>query len=117
MPGEEQEDIVVTSTQCNLLNTKCPLSGKPVTELSDPVRSLDCKHIYDKKVIIQFIRNKKGHAQCPMTGCPKMLLEHRMVCDPLLRIEIDEMHAMSKQTDMPNVIEDFTELNEEEESD
>ncbi|XXG53783.1 hypothetical protein AAC387_Pa03g1823 [Persea americana] len=33
MPGEEQEDLVMTSTQCNLLNIKCPLSGKPVTNL------------------------------------------------------------------------------------
>lgn len=38
MPGDEQEDIVMTSTQCNLLNVTCPLSGKPVTELSEPVR-------------------------------------------------------------------------------
>lgn len=38
MPGEEQEDIVMSSTQNNLLNTKCPLTGKPVTELQNPVR-------------------------------------------------------------------------------
>ncbi|KAG6479430.1 hypothetical protein ZIOFF_062896 [Zingiber officinale] len=38
MPGEEQEDIVITSTQNNLLNMKCPLTGKPVTELQNPVR-------------------------------------------------------------------------------
>ncbi|KAG6514314.1 hypothetical protein ZIOFF_024664 [Zingiber officinale] len=37
MPGEEQEDIVMTSTQNNLLNMKCPLTGKPVTELQNPV--------------------------------------------------------------------------------
>ncbi|XP_042415906.1 MADS-box protein AGL72-like [Zingiber officinale] len=36
MPGEEQEDIVMTSTQNNLLNMKCPLTGKPVTELQNP---------------------------------------------------------------------------------
>jgi len=38
MPGEEQEDIVMTTTQSNLLNVTCPLSGKPVTELAEPVR-------------------------------------------------------------------------------
>lgn len=38
MPGEEQEDIVMTSTQCNLRNMTCPVSGKPITELADPVR-------------------------------------------------------------------------------
>lgn len=38
MPGEEQEDIVMTSNQCNILNVTCPLSGKPITELQHPVR-------------------------------------------------------------------------------
>jgi hypothetical protein len=38
MPGEEQDDIVMTSTQCNLLNITCPLSGKPVVDLAEPVR-------------------------------------------------------------------------------
>lgn len=38
MPGDDEEDIVMTSTQCPLLNMTCPLSGKPVTELADPVR-------------------------------------------------------------------------------
>lgn len=38
MPGEEQEDIVMTSTQSNILNIKCPLTGKHVTELAEPVR-------------------------------------------------------------------------------
>lgn len=38
MPGEEQEEVVMTSTQCNLLNITCPLTGKPVIELTNPVR-------------------------------------------------------------------------------
>lgn len=38
MPGEEQEDIVMTSTECTILNATCPLTGKPVTELAQPVR-------------------------------------------------------------------------------
>lgn len=38
MPGDEQEDIVMTGTQTNLLNTTCPLSGKPVIQVADPVR-------------------------------------------------------------------------------
>lgn len=37
-----------------------------------------------------------------------------VMCDPLLRIEIDEARAMSKQTAATEVIEDFTELEEEE---
>ncbi|KAK1396998.1 E3 SUMO-protein ligase MMS21 [Heracleum sosnowskyi] len=116
MPGEEEEDIIVTSTQSNLLNITCPLSGKPITALSDPVRSMDCKHIYGKKVIMQYIKATKGQqAKCPITGCPKILRADRVVCDPLLRIEIEEMKALSKQSGPTNVIEDFTDLNEEEE--
>jgi hypothetical protein len=38
MPGEEHEDIVMTSTQSTILNITCPLSGKPITELAEPVR-------------------------------------------------------------------------------
>ncbi|XP_022886684.1 E3 SUMO-protein ligase MMS21 [Olea europaea var. sylvestris] len=113
MPGEEQEDIVMTSTQCNLLNVTCPLSGKPVIELADPVRSMDCKHIYEKKVIMRYIRSKNSRSQCPVAGCPKMLRPDRVVCDPLLLIEIDEMRSMNKESTRRDVIEDFTELDEE----
>ncbi|KAK4439159.1 E3 SUMO-protein ligase MMS21 [Sesamum alatum] len=113
MPGEEQEDIVMTSTECNLLNISCPLTGKPVTELADPVRSMDCKHIYEKKAIMQHIRSKVSQGRCPVTGCPKKLVADRVVCDALLLIEIDEMRSISKQRTGANVIEDFTQLDEE----
>ncbi|XP_009591849.1 E3 SUMO-protein ligase MMS21-like [Nicotiana tabacum] len=113
MPGEEQEDIVMTSTQCNLLNVTCPLSGKPVTELVDPVRSMDCKHIYEKKAILQFIKSKTSRGQCPVAGCPKVLQAQRVLCDPFLLIEIDEVRSMSKQNAGPDAIEDFTTLDEE----
>ncbi|XP_009791459.1 E3 SUMO-protein ligase MMS21 [Nicotiana sylvestris] len=113
MPGEEQEDIVMTSMQCNLLNVTCPLSGKPVTELVDPVRSMDCKHIYEKKAILQFIKSKTSRGQCPVAGCPKVLQAQRVLCDPFLLIEIDEVRSMSKQNAGPDAIEDFTTLDEE----
>ncbi|KAK4492957.1 hypothetical protein RD792_000284 [Penstemon davidsonii] len=113
MPGEEQEDIVMTSTECNLLNIKCPLTGKPVTELSDPVRSMDCKHIYEKKPIMQYIRSNASQGRCPITGCPKILRQDRVVCDPLLKIEIDEMRSMANQSTRADVIEDFTRLEED----
>jgi len=59
MPGEEQEDIVMTSTQMSILNVTCPLTGKPVIELVDPVRGVDCRHIYEKGPIMHYIRSKK----------------------------------------------------------
>ncbi|KAK2638922.1 hypothetical protein Ddye_026717 [Dipteronia dyeriana] len=48
MPGEEQEDIIMTSTQSNLLNITCPLSGKPIFELAEPVHSpVSCSEVRD----------------------------------------------------------------------
>ncbi|KAJ8543032.1 hypothetical protein K7X08_005555 [Anisodus acutangulus] len=113
MPGDEQEDIVMTSTQCNLLNVTCPLSGKPVTELAEPVRSMDCKHIYEKKAIMQYIKSKTTRGRCPVAGCPKILQAQRVLRDPFLVVEIDEVRSMSKQNG-PDAIEDFTTLDEEE---
>ncbi|XP_047339401.1 E3 SUMO-protein ligase MMS21 [Impatiens glandulifera] len=107
MPGEEQEDIVITSTQCNLRNLNCPLSGKPVTELVEPVRSLDCGHIYEKNVILQHIKKSKDKP-CAIAGCPKFLHADRFVCDQLLLDEIEEMRIINQESVRPNVIEDIT---------
>ncbi|KAK9152880.1 hypothetical protein Sjap_000360 [Stephania japonica] len=112
MPGDEQEDILVTSTQTNLLNIICPLSGKPITKLGDPVRNMDCKHIYEKMAVMHYIKAKKAQ-KCPVAGCPKILQAGRIVCDPLLRIEIDEMCSMGHQTGRSVPVEDFTELDED----
>ncbi|KAJ4976651.1 hypothetical protein NE237_001757 [Protea cynaroides] len=109
MPGEEEEDIVMTSTESNILNVTCPLSGKPVTELAEPVRSMDCKHIYEKKAVQHYMKSKGAHPQCPVAGCPKILQAGRVLCDPLLPVEIDELRLMSKQNAQPTVVEDFTE--------
>lgn len=108
MPGEELEDIVMTSTESNILNKTCPVTGKPVTELADPVRSMDCKHVYDKEAIMYYMRSMKFDCACPVAGCPKALQAHRLMCDPLLLVEIEEMRTMSKGTGQPEVIEDFT---------
>lgn len=113
MPGEEQEDIIMTSTQCNLLNITCPLSGKPVFELAEPVRSVECHHIYEKKAIMAYIKNKNTNGRCPIAGCPRILQASKVVCDALLLIEIEEMKSMSKQTARTEVIEDFTALDDE----
>ncbi|KAJ8765223.1 hypothetical protein K2173_011903 [Erythroxylum novogranatense] len=110
MPGEEQEDIVMTSTQCNILNITCPLSGKPVTELAEPVRSAECKHVYEKKDVMHHISSHRGQVKCPVAACPKSLRAQRVVCDPVLLVEIEEMRSMNRQN--ANVIEDFTDLNE-----
>ena len=43
MPGEDEEDLWVDSTQDDAPpNTKCPLTGKGVLELEEPVRCVLC---------------------------------------------------------------------------
>ncbi|KMZ61361.1 E3 SUMO-protein ligase MMS21 [Zostera marina] len=108
MPGEEQDDIVMTSTQGNLLNMKCPLTGLHVFHLGNPVRCKDCKHIYEKDAIMNYM-TKNSQAKCPVAGCPKVLQVTRVVCDPMLTIEIDEARARGDETVEAQMVEDFGE--------
>ncbi|KAJ3670755.1 hypothetical protein LUZ60_008181 [Juncus effusus] len=112
MPGEEQEDIVMTSTQVNVLNVTCPLTGKPVVDLANPVRCMDCKHIYEKEPILHYIRTNKP-PRCPMAGCPKVLQVARVICDPLLQVDLDELRSAETATARQTFVEDFTELDDE----
>lgn len=48
-----------------------------------------------------------------LSGCPKILKAQRVLCDPFLLIEIDEVLSMSKQNARPDAIEDFTALDED----
>ncbi|CAN8269312.1 unnamed protein product [Cochlearia groenlandica] len=109
MPGDDEEDIVMTSTQCPILNMTCPVSGKPVTELADPVRSMDCKHVYEKAAIMHYIVNNRN-AKCPIAACRGKLQNNKVICDPMLKYEIEEMRAMNKQSNGTGVIEDFTDV-------
>ncbi|XP_004961221.1 E3 SUMO-protein ligase MMS21 isoform X2 [Setaria italica] len=112
MPGEEQEDIVMTSTQMSILNVTCPLTGKPVIELADPVRCVDCRHIYEKGPVFHYIRSQKP-PQCPIAGCPRVLQIGKVVCDPLLLIEIDELRSSGPAAPNATNIDDFTDLLDE----
>ncbi|XP_050381694.1 LOW QUALITY PROTEIN: E3 SUMO-protein ligase MMS21-like [Argentina anserina] len=114
MPGDDQEDFVMTSNDGNIRNTTCPLSGKHVTELENSVRSVDCKHIYQRKEIMHYLHIKRGRERCPIAGCPRMLQADKLVSDPLLAVEIQELRDMMKrQTGDTIAIEDFTMLDED----
>lgn len=52
-----------------------------------------------------------------LSACPKIVIADKVVCDPLLRVEIEESRAMNEQTARTNIIEDFTEDSEVEDSD
>jgi len=101
---------------------------------------VDCKHIYEKDPIMQYIRSKKP-PQCPIagisllpghslvlpfhevltlfflhqSGCPRVLERGKVICDPLLRIEIEELR--SSETGAPNAtnIDDLTDLIDDDE--
>nr|CAD1823825.1 unnamed protein product [Ananas comosus var. bracteatus] len=89
MPGEEQEE--------------------PVIELTNPVRCVDCKHIYEKDPIMHYIRTMKPQPRC----CPKILQVGRVVCDALLPIEIEEMRSTETAAVHSTIVEDFTEVDDE----
>ncbi|KAM2359054.1 hypothetical protein TB2_007580 [Malus domestica] len=109
MPGEEQEDIIMTSNQSTILNVTCPLSGKPVIKLEHPVRSIICKHVYDKGAITQYLRG--NNTRCPVAACPAKLQLDKVKHDPLLAAEIDDLRKMQNQGVMTDVM-DVTEFEE-----
>lgn len=48
-----------------------------------------------------------------LAGCPRVLRADRVFCDPLLLCDIEELRSMSKQNVGTDVVEDFTELDED----
>ncbi|XP_078165026.1 RING/U-box superfamily protein isoform X1 [Carex rostrata] len=112
MPGDEQEDLVMTSTQVNVLNINCPLTGKPVVDLVNPVRCMECKHIYERDPIMHYIRRQKPQPRCPVAGCPKILQVGKVFCDPLLRGDLEELCLAETAANRHHVVEDFTELDD-----
>ncbi|KAM0882755.1 hypothetical protein ACQ4PT_032057 [Festuca glaucescens] len=120
MPGDEQEDLVMTTTQNSILNTNCPLTMKPIIELTNPVRSMDCRHIYDKIPILDHIRRSKA-LNCPVAGCPKVLHVAKLVCDEYLLMEIEELRSSgggaTKPTDVEDVLDDDEDLMDDGEDD
>uniref|UniRef100_A0A0D3GAU1 SP-RING-type domain-containing protein n=1 Tax=Oryza barthii TaxID=65489 RepID=A0A0D3GAU1_9ORYZ len=107
MPGDEQEDVLMTSTQTSILNVTCPLTGKPVIQLTEPVRCADCRHIYEKVPIFHYMRNQKP-PKCPIAGCPRVLQVGRVTCDSLLQVEIDELRSSGPSAPDAENIEDLT---------
>lgn len=57
------EDLIVTQAQASV---KCPYTGQ---EMVNPVKNKHCGHSYDLDGILEFIKNKKKKARCPVSGC------------------------------------------------
>lgn len=105
--------------------------------------SMDCKHVYDKASIMHYIAtnpNAKcpiagkilltdtylscssssvlvsdsyGHTWLESSGCRGKLKSNKVVCDPMLKFEIEELRTMNKQSNRDEVIEDFTNADDE----
>lgn len=69
-PGDEDEDVVMNSTQSVAPNMKCPLTMKDIFALAEPVE--DHKGVvYDKTAIEEYIKKNgkgKGSVTCPNAG-------------------------------------------------
>lgn len=114
MPGQEREDLVITCSQYSVVNTHCPISGKPVIELDNPVRSSDCGHIYDKKTVLDYIKKSRSRrpCSCAAAGCPKPLVAERLICDPMLKVEIQELRMRGRNNTQIHDVADCTELDD-----
>ncbi|MCO5604281.1 hypothetical protein L7F22_058446 [Adiantum nelumboides] len=115
MPGQEKDDLIIFNTQFNVVNTKCPISGKEVIQLENPVRSSDCMHIYDKEAVMNYLKQHKNKGRpcpCAAAGCPKPLVMERLVCDPMLKVEIQELRIRGRVNTQVHEVAECTELDD-----
>jgi hypothetical protein len=121
MPGQEQDELVMLASQWGIRNHVCPLSGKPVIDLTDAVRSKDCQHIYSHEAVIEHMRRHNAAARrrrqvlpcpCPCSGCPKTIVESNLLCDQTLNMDIQELRRRG-ETNQEDIVVDYTNLDED----
>ncbi|KAL2651036.1 hypothetical protein R1flu_019164 [Riccia fluitans] len=118
-PGQEQDEIVMMGSQYGVKNMNCPLTGKHVTELEEPVRNKDCEHIYEKVAVLRYITdqsrvNPRRRCRCAIAGCPKQVVAANVVCDPALKMIIQELRLKEKVNTEKAPVADFTEGQDDE---
>ena len=62
----------------------CQITRKMMT---DPVRSTECGHVYERAAILQCL---KGKPSCPMAGCKKPLVAAQLVDDADTKYRIEQ---------------------------
>ncbi|KAL3686806.1 hypothetical protein R1sor_013115 [Riccia sorocarpa] len=70
-----EDDTCITGSTCIVINNRCPLSGKLVTELEDPVQSVDCHHVYGEAYAKAYLNQSSGSPRCAVAGCRGFLKE------------------------------------------
>ncbi|BFI31934.1 E3 SUMO-protein ligase NSE2 [Marchantia polymorpha subsp. ruderalis] len=88
---DENDDTCMTGSKYGVVNTRCPLSGKLVTELDDPVQSVNCHHVYDRAFATAYISQFPGIRKCAVAGCSKFLIQRNLVCDTTLEESIQDL--------------------------
>ncbi|KAG6556817.1 hypothetical protein Mapa_001764 [Marchantia paleacea] len=88
---DENDDTCITGSKYGVINTRCPLSGKLVTELDDPVQSVNCHHVYDQAFATAYISQFPGIRKCAVAGCSKSLIQSDLVCDTTLEESIRDL--------------------------
>uniref|UniRef100_A0A0E0HIG0 SP-RING-type domain-containing protein n=1 Tax=Oryza nivara TaxID=4536 RepID=A0A0E0HIG0_ORYNI len=99
MPGDEQEDVLMTSTQTSILNVTCPLTGKPNQFDGRP---------FVRCLIVYFLFTDAHFRLYVQPGCPRVLQVGRVTCDSLLQVEIDELRSSGPSAPDAENIEDLT---------
>ncbi|KAL2628765.1 hypothetical protein R1flu_013451 [Riccia fluitans] len=89
------DDTCITGSKYGIINTRCPLSGKLVTELGDPVQSVKCQHVYGKEFAEVYLKQAKGISRCAVAGCCEVLTESDFTSATSLTDSIRELGEKS----------------------
>ncbi|KAK9829294.1 hypothetical protein WJX72_004993 [[Myrmecia] bisecta] len=92
--AEEDEDVVIAPTEFDVArNRSCPITGKPVMELTEPVED-QLGFVYERKEIEEYIRRKRGSCACPMAATSHTItLADLKKANKVLREQRRQQHA------------------------
>ncbi|KAJ8915127.1 hypothetical protein NQ315_000379 [Exocentrus adspersus] len=71
---DNQFDELEDSMFCSNVFTP-PVDPISKAVIREPVRSKKCKHVYERSMIIDYIKQQKRKAKCPYIGCSNRLLQ------------------------------------------
>lgn len=111
---EGDDDDAHATHSYSVLNIVCPVSGIPVTDLEDPVRSEDCEHIYDRASALNYITTmaKDGVCLCASSGCRAQLAEHKMVASSRLWQDIEELRQIKTAMWESRMMQDMADMDD-----
>ncbi|CAM6093600.1 unnamed protein product [Calypogeia fissa] len=104
-PWQEEEEMVMIN-HSGVRNHNCPLTGKPMVELENPVRSIQCHHIYEQTAVIEYVAKAgRRRCKCAVAGCPFFLKMDNLKNDASLNMEVQELRLRDRATQLENYTE------------